>query len=78
MLVDKPMSVTTSEPDAMIVACPQVGVVLSVLFNRRFSPEIRKARETLQSGALGEVLRASLVSTMMRSQHYAAASSSHL
>jgi predicted dehydrogenase len=70
VLVEKPMSVTVSEADKMIAACKKAGVILDVLFNRRFSPEARKAREIIDSGAVGEVLRASLVSTMMRSQHY--------
>lgn len=70
VLVEKPMSVTPSEADAMIDASRKAGVTLGVLFNLRFRPDAQKARQLLDSGAIGEVLRTSLVSTMIRSQGY--------
>ena len=70
ILVEKPISVTMSEADAMVGAARNANVKLGVLFNQRFRPETLKARELIESGAIGRVYRTSLVSGMMRTQDY--------
>lgn len=70
VLVEKPISVTMSEADAMVKATRDANVKLGVLFNQRFRPESLKARELIENGAVGNIYRASLVSGMMRTQDY--------
>ncbi len=70
ILVEKPMSVTPSEADAMIAACRSAGVKLGVLFNNRFRPEALKMRELIDAGAIGRVYRTVMSSAMIRSQDY--------
>jgi UDP-N-acetyl-2-amino-2-deoxyglucuronate dehydrogenase len=70
VLVEKPMSVTPSEADAMIAAVRKAGIKLGVLFNNRFRPEALKARQLIDQGAIGKIYRTSMVSAMLRSQDY--------
>lgn len=70
VLAEKPLGVTPSEADAMIAACRTSGVKLGVLFNNRFRPEAIKMRELIDSGAIGDIYRASMSSAMIRSQDY--------
>ena len=70
VLVEKPISVTPSEADAMIETARSAGVKLSVLFNNRFRSEAQKAKSLIEQGAIGEILRTSMTSVMFRSQDY--------
>lgn len=70
LLVEKPLAVTVSEADAMVKAAAGAGVTLGVLFNQRFRAEAQMARQLIESGAIGEIYRTSLTSTMIRSQNY--------
>jgi predicted dehydrogenase len=70
ILVEKPLSVTPSEADAMIGAARKANVKLGVLFNQRFRPDVQKMREIVDSGTIGRIYRTSLVHATMRTQDY--------
>jgi len=70
VLSEKPIAVRISMAEKMVAAAEQSGKVFAVMFQRRSSPEVRKARELVDSGALGEIRRTLLVSPEFRSQAY--------
>lgn len=53
--VEKPMARTVTECREMIAACREAGVPLFVAYYRRGQPKFLKARELIQSGAIGQV-----------------------
>lgn len=53
--VEKPMARTYSECRDMISACEQAGVPLYVAYYRRYLPHFVKAKQLLESGAIGEI-----------------------
>ena len=53
--VEKPMARTAQEARAMVDACQKAGVPLFVAYYRRAQPRFLKARELIETGALGEV-----------------------
>ena len=70
VLVEKPMAVTPSEADEMVDAARQSGKRLGVLFNNRFRADVKKLRELVLDGTLGNIYHASLVTAMLRTQDY--------
>jgi predicted dehydrogenase len=60
VIVEKPIATTLADADAMIDACRQADVALSVLFAFRYEPHIQKARELVQAGALGTLVGTSI------------------
>ncbi|MDY6913208.1 MAG: Gfo/Idh/MocA family oxidoreductase [Planctomycetota bacterium] len=52
---EKPMCVTVDEADEMIAACKKANVKLMVAFMKRFNSSFCKAKEIIDSGALGDV-----------------------
>ncbi|MDA8219286.1 MAG: Gfo/Idh/MocA family oxidoreductase, partial [Dehalococcoidales bacterium] len=54
--VQKPMALTVTECDAMIAAAKRTGKNLRVFENFRYYPAHAKAKELLESGAVGEPL----------------------
>ena len=59
VLVEKPLAISTAQADALIAACDKEGVKLSVFFQDRVAPEVRKLKELLDRGALGKPILAS-------------------
>jgi predicted dehydrogenase len=53
---EKPFSLTLDDADEMVAACREAGCVLGVDHSRRWHPAWLKARELLQSGAIGELV----------------------
>ena len=53
--VEKPMARTVEEAQTMVKACRDAGVPLFVAYYRRGQPRFLKAKELIESGALGEV-----------------------
>ena len=53
--VEKPMARTVEEAQTMVNACRDAGVPLFVAYYRRGQPRFLKAKELIESGALGEV-----------------------
>jgi predicted dehydrogenase len=52
---EKPMAVTVEECDAMIAACRDAGVALTVAAQARYNPIIRAAKDLIDAGEIGEV-----------------------
>lgn len=55
VVVEKPMALTLTDADAMIHAAERHGVQLVVGHSHSFEPPIRKIREIVHSGALGDL-----------------------
>ena len=60
---EKPMAESREECDEMIEACAKAGVKLQIGFMRRFDKSFRRAKEIIETGAIGEV-------AMIRSNTY--------
>lgn len=56
ILCEKPIAVTLADADAMSRVCKQYGVKFFYGSSYRFLPAVMKAREIIQSGALGKVV----------------------
>lgn len=57
VICEKPMAVGLGPADEMIAACEKSGTKLVISHQRRFTPGWEKARELVQGGAIGEVVR---------------------
>lgn len=55
VLVEKPLSVTLNEAVAMCRAEKESGKIISVGFQPRFDPNMRKIKEIVESGELGKI-----------------------
>ena len=51
---EKPMAVNLGEADRMINACQQNGTILIISHQLRFNPNINKAKQLIEAGAIGE------------------------
>lgn len=58
LLVEKPLSVSTSGVDDLIRHCHEHHAVLMVGYNLRFMPSLIRMRELVRAGAIGEILSA--------------------
>lgn len=56
VLMEKPITRTLAEADAMIAACERAGVNLMTGFTHHFYPEMIEARRMFQEGLIGEPL----------------------
>jgi predicted dehydrogenase len=56
VLVEKPAARSTAELEPVIAAARRAGVKVHVGFNHRYHRALRKAREIVDSGALGELM----------------------
>ena len=61
VLLEKPISNTLAEADAMLAAADRSGKRFYVALNERFLPVHRRVKELLEQGAIGQPLLASLV-----------------
>ncbi len=57
VMVEKPMALTLADCDRMIAAAEKKPVKLMVAHTRSFNPPIRKIREIVTSGRLGQVIQ---------------------
>lgn len=57
-LVEKPLEVTLERCDSMIRAAREHGTVLAGVFQNRFAPGVRRAREAVSAGRLGTLVLA--------------------
>ena len=53
---EKPLAPDLAAADRMLAACRTNGVKMAIAVQNRVSPAVRKARELVQSGALGRIL----------------------
>ena len=71
VLCEKPIGVSVSDAIALISASEKNGRVFSMMFNQRTNPVFRKAKELVESGAVGSIKRAVwLINNWYRSQAY--------
>ncbi len=70
VLCEKPLDVYADRMDTMIEACDEAGVTLAGVFQKRFDPAARRAKEALDDGALGDVALADTQVKWFRSQPY--------
>ena len=71
VLCEKPVAVSVSEADRMAATAARTGVKYGAMFQRRTIPALRKAKEIIESGQLGEIWRTSMVETKwFRTQAY--------
>ncbi|MDE6276132.1 MAG: Gfo/Idh/MocA family oxidoreductase [Clostridia bacterium] len=72
VLVEKPISVTTKEAGELIEALEQKpNVIGAMMFNQRTNRMYRKAKELIESGAIGKVQRVNFIVTdWYRTQFY--------
>jgi predicted dehydrogenase len=61
VLSEKPIAVAVSEADRMIEACRRAGVLLGVMFQQRTEAVYRRAREIVESGAIGQLYRTTMI-----------------
>jgi UDP-N-acetyl-2-amino-2-deoxyglucuronate dehydrogenase len=54
VVVEKPMALTVADSDAMIAAAREAGVVLSVVSQRRWYAPVRRVRDAIEGGRIGE------------------------
>ncbi len=53
IITEKPMAITPDGLSQMLDACEQAGVILAVIFQNRFSPDVLKVRRAIAAGLLG-------------------------
>ena len=70
VLTEKPIAVSVKEADAFLKAAKRTGKVFGVMYQSRTLPTIRKAREIIESGKLGEIRRTSMINPDYRCQAY--------
>ncbi|KAI3357291.1 hypothetical protein L3Q82_015739, partial [Scortum barcoo] len=56
LLLEKPMATTAEDCTAIVEACTQNGVMLSVGHVLRYDPVIRKIKELIDAGVIGDVI----------------------
>lgn len=70
-LVEKPMDIRLSQGLRLVEAARKSGKRFGIMFNQRTGPLFAKAREILQSGALGQLKRSVwIITNWYRTQHY--------
>jgi predicted dehydrogenase len=55
VMVEKPIACTVDQADAMIAACREAGVLLSVCLVSRYNPEAARAKALIDRGAIGRI-----------------------
>jgi len=70
MLVEKPISTSLAEADAMVTAADAAGVYLGAVFQRRFAPAAQRLRQAIDDGRLGSLTSAECVAQLGRSRDY--------
>ncbi len=74
VLTEKPLDISSAAMDAMITACRDAGVTLSVSFQRRMNPDNLALKMLLDEGRLGNVFAADLSCKFWRpGEYYASA-----
>lgn len=70
VIVEKPIEVSLEKARRLIDACRQHHVHLSVIFQNRFIPDVRKMRDAIRSGVIGDVHLADAYIKWFRDQEY--------
>lgn len=61
VMVEKPIATSLADADAMVAACQEAGVKLSVIYCQRYLPYVQKAKALIEGGAIGKLLGVHLI-----------------
>ena len=70
VICEKPLTVTVEEADDVLRVAAQSRGLFAVVHQKRFEPAYMYAKRLLDSGALGEVYRCSMIESAWRSEAY--------
>jgi predicted dehydrogenase len=70
VLSEKPIAVTVADADKMIKAAKKNRKVFAVMYQRRTEPFVKKIKEIIKSGAIGEINRTLCIDPWYRAQSY--------
>ncbi len=70
VIVEKPIELNMERANQLIEVCRRNNVKLGAIYNRRFVPALRKAKEAMEKGWLGKPIFASMYYKSYRSQEY--------
>ena len=71
VLVEKPIDITVTEAKKAVAVAEESGSIFAVMLNQRTAPIFQRAREIVQSGALGNLKRTVwIITNWYRTQHY--------
>ena len=70
VLTEKPMAATVGEAQKMLAAARRSGAKLGVIFQHRMAPANAKAIELVRAGAIGKLIRATMIYNDFRTQAY--------
>jgi predicted dehydrogenase len=70
VLCEKPLDVTLEKADTIINTCEQNNVLLSAVFQSRFSRSVQEVKKALDAGRFGKIVLASTQVRWYRSQEY--------
>lgn len=70
VVVEKPMALTLTDADEMIVACDAAGIKLFVVKQNRFNLPVVKLREAVEAGRFGRPVLGTVRVRWCRPQHY--------
>lgn len=70
VIVEKPMAIDVAEADAMLLAARTAGRHLLVDLQYRYMPAVEAAKELIDAGRVGRVIRATCVESTMRTRAY--------
>ncbi len=70
VLCEKPLEITLEKAESIIQACRQNNVLLSTIYQLRFSPDIQKIKQGLSTGLFGKIIQISAQIKWYRSREY--------
>jgi UDP-N-acetyl-2-amino-2-deoxyglucuronate dehydrogenase len=70
VVVEKPLTLSVADADELIELARSKNKVLSVIFQRRFEPNIQAAKAAVDSGHLGKILLIEVRTPNFRTQEY--------
>lgn len=70
LIIEKPLEVTTEKGKRLLQRCKENNVFLSVVYQNRYIPSVRKMKEYLDRGAIGDVVMVRASVKWYRDQAY--------
>lgn len=70
VIVEKPMANNVAECEKAIEVSRQTGTILSVCYCQRYSPQLMRAKELIEKGAIGQILGTSITFGQVRNESY--------
>lgn len=70
VVVEKPMAITEEDANALVIESQKNNVLLSVISQIRFSPEIQKIKRLIEDGSFGKLISANLNMMYCRTPEY--------